>query len=718
MSDPVPILLAPDNPILSSKEDVLDWAPVAATFARRTLMLDAAKGLVVGVFGPWGSGKTSFINLARPEFHRLGVPVLDFNPWLFSGADQLVGRFFTELAAAMGENSNLKQIGSYLQKYGDVLSPAIVTMSALAGSPHAGNTLLAIVKSLLKRTEVPASAITSYNEVTAALAQRSKPIIVVLDDVDRLPIAEIRELFKLVRLTAHFPNLVYVVACDRVRVEAALEEDDSKLGGDYLEKIFQWSVNVPTAPRERVRRELMHSTRKALGNIDPPFTHRDWLDIETEIILPLVRNMRDVRRYSMAVRGAIDDLDTMVATIDILALEAVRLFMPRFFDELPRLVADLTVLPSWEGNRQRVDDIILEQMGDTEKSREDSRTRLENLIESVDRKHGMVARALIHRLFCGGRGKHDRQGSEWPSQQLRNGRVVHGSIFRVYFSRVADDDLTASINSKRAFERLHDRNALEEFMRSQDPDTWTKILLFLWSMFSSNFTREHVEPGLVVFWNLLPDMPRPASMFADEPLTVTRIVSESLLVRLLGSDDIVGLTTNILRQLESYSSKVGLVNQISGVEIQNGTLFSESEVRALENFLYDDIFSADAEALALERHPAQVLIFSAQHANPTRVPHVVHDSPKLTFALLWDCQTESSSMEFGSRAVDTKRGIHLQTLISIHGDERRLEASIRDLIETFPRIESWIISELGIESLEARQLLQLAKDEGLNDMLG
>ena len=150
-SKSTPIVLFPDNPISSSKEDVLDWVPLAETFARQTLKIDATRGLVVGVFGPWGSGKTSFINLARPDFHRADVPVLDFNPWLFSDADQLVGRFFTELSAVMGETSNLEQIGSYLQKYGDILSPAIVTISTLAGSSHAGKALIAVVKSLWKR---------------------------------------------------------------------------------------------------------------------------------------------------------------------------------------------------------------------------------------------------------------------------------------------------------------------------------------------------------------------------------------------------------------------------------------------------------------------------------------------------------------------------------------------------------------------------------------
>ena len=49
-----------------------------------------AQGLVVGILGPWGSGKTSFVNLVRHYLTSERVPVRDFNPWLFSGTEHLV----------------------------------------------------------------------------------------------------------------------------------------------------------------------------------------------------------------------------------------------------------------------------------------------------------------------------------------------------------------------------------------------------------------------------------------------------------------------------------------------------------------------------------------------------------------------------------------------------------------------------------------------------
>jgi predicted KAP-like P-loop ATPase len=80
--------------IRRAEQDSLGRSGVAESFARQVLALDVTEGVVVGVLGKWGSGKTSFVNLVRTEFARAGATILDFNPWMFSGAQQLVESLF------------------------------------------------------------------------------------------------------------------------------------------------------------------------------------------------------------------------------------------------------------------------------------------------------------------------------------------------------------------------------------------------------------------------------------------------------------------------------------------------------------------------------------------------------------------------------------------------------------------------------------------------
>lgn len=111
-----------DNPINGPAEDLLGRDAVAANFVEQILVLDRTQGLVVGVMGPWGSGKTSFLSLVRPRLEEVGIVLLRFNPWMFSGADQLVDAFFVELASQLKMRKGMADIGQLIEDYGEVFS--------------------------------------------------------------------------------------------------------------------------------------------------------------------------------------------------------------------------------------------------------------------------------------------------------------------------------------------------------------------------------------------------------------------------------------------------------------------------------------------------------------------------------------------------------------------------------------------------------------------
>src|SRR5262249_21766853 len=153
-----------------------------------------------------------------------------------------------------------------------------------------------------------------------------------LDDIDRLSTAEIRDIFKLVRLTASFPNIIYILAFDRIRVESALGADGIP-GRDYLEKILQVAIDLPAIPADVLNRQIFSAIDAALREIDNPgpLNQGVWVDVFMEIVRPLIRNMRDVRRYAAAIQGTVAALNGEIAPADVLALEAIRVFLPDVF---------------------------------------------------------------------------------------------------------------------------------------------------------------------------------------------------------------------------------------------------------------------------------------------------------------------------------------------------------------------------------------------------
>ncbi len=196
-------LLPADSPILQPSDDLLNRSSFVHTFVKQLATLDASSGFVVGVLGPWGSGKTSFLNLARKEFEQEGMLVLDFNPWMFSGADQLVESFFHEISAQLRLKPELHEVGQLIEAFGDVFAD-MGWLPVVGAWVERGRKLSSSVGKVLQHKKSGVTAM--RDKVSKALKKLDKPLIVVLDDIDRLSTPEIRDIFKLVRLTASFPT--------------------------------------------------------------------------------------------------------------------------------------------------------------------------------------------------------------------------------------------------------------------------------------------------------------------------------------------------------------------------------------------------------------------------------------------------------------------------------------------------------------------------------
>ena len=246
----------------------------------------------------------------------------------------------TPLSAQLKGFPGFSKVGKSLEDYGEIFS-GMSWLPLVGPWMERGRVATSILAKILQRRKEGVSG--RRVEVERALAALDKPLVVVVDDIDRLTTSEIRDIFKLVRLTANFPNVIYIVAFDRARVEGALAEQGIP-GRDYLEKILQLGIDLPVVPAHVLNDQIIRAVNDVLSGIDTVgrFDEDVWPDVFVEVIRPLLRNIRDVRRYSTAIHGTVRDLNGQVALVDVLALEAVRVFLPDLFRELHKTIEGLT----------------------------------------------------------------------------------------------------------------------------------------------------------------------------------------------------------------------------------------------------------------------------------------------------------------------------------------------------------------------------------------
>lgn len=658
------VSLPADNPIKDAAEDTLGRGGLAASFGDDVLALDVEEGLVVGVLGPWGSGKTSFVNLARGRFAHHGVPVIDFNPWMFSGTEQLVSAFFVELSAQLKLRPGLASVGESLEDYGESFS-GLGWLPLVGPWIERGRGATKLFARLLQRRKEGIGG--RREKLRAALLQLDRPIVVVLDDVDRLTTAEIREIFKLVRLTANFPQLIYLVAFDRERVERALTEDHMP-GREYLEKILQLAVDLPVVPDQVLLRQLLASIDNALSEIEDsgPFDEQLWPDVLMEILWPLIRNMRDIRRYVAAAYGTVRHLGGQVALVDVLALEAIRVFLPDAFGQLRRSIDGLTTTSSISyGGRGEPPHL---------------KQQVDGLVEA-SRNQRDVAVSLINRIFPAGSRHVDGShfGGNSQGRWLRERRLAHRDVLRLYLERVAGEEFLAFIDAEQAWARLGDREALEQFMRSIDLERAEDVIAQL-KVYEDEFSPDHVVPGVIVLLNLLPDLPeRQRGMFSlDTRMVVSRIVYR-LLKALPDAAIIEQAAREILPELHSLSSRLEVVSDVGHREGRGHKLVDEEVATDLERQWRAEVRSAHVAELVNEPELLHVLYVAKTEAEPPEPDLVVDPSPEMTLALLRAAKRETRSQSMGSRALRRSPRLAWDTLTEFYGSEEALRERIGEL---------------------------------------
>jgi len=81
-----------DSPITKPSQDRFGYAPLTERVAPIIVLDSKSPSVIAGVESPWGSGKTSFLNLTKRALEELNRDVLifEYRPWLYSTVDSLV----------------------------------------------------------------------------------------------------------------------------------------------------------------------------------------------------------------------------------------------------------------------------------------------------------------------------------------------------------------------------------------------------------------------------------------------------------------------------------------------------------------------------------------------------------------------------------------------------------------------------------------------------
>ena len=480
------------------------------------------------------------------------------------------------------------------------------------------------------------------DKLIKVLKEISKPITVILDDIDRLSSDELQSILKLVRVTGNFPNIVYVLSFDKNRVIKTLNDNNID-GRDYLEKIIQIPFDIPQVPKKLLQENLFSSLDKILGDVYLDKVR--WSNAYWNIIKPTIKNIRDIRRYTSSLSNIFKQLGAEIDVVDLLTIEAIRIFYPNKFKEIFELK-----------------DYILVRSNDDKR-----KDKLKNFIQDNE-----MYDYFLEILF-------DIDNINSNNEFLKNRRIAYSAFFDLYFEQVMSPEFINVKLSQKVWLAMQSEEDFKIALSAVPDDSLENVVNNLID-YEKDFTKEMALATIPTLYKCLPRVPEKEGGFFDFGADM---IWRSLVYRLLRNipdGDKIETITQLFDSCDLYGKFdiIKIVGHFHG-------LASKTEEEKLEEIFLSDISVATIKELSESYNLSRILYFS--FLKGTRISNDRLSSHEVLLSLLKSSISEVKSQRGSDPTIYREKTLHWDNLVKIYGDETKLVKLIEEIANNQEIIE-------------------------------
>lgn len=377
-----------DEPINQFEEDLVGRKRFSAALKEHIYNLSFINSFVIALYGRWGEGKTSVLNLLKKELLKeQKILVYEFDPWFFGDENAIIGNFYRGLEDLLQENYFIpRKIKRHLTFYPEILIKGFVGFSINFHKKDSED----------RPTEIK-------KEIERFISAIDKRVLVVIDNIDRLQKDEVLAVFRLVKLTSQMKNMVFLLSFDPSRVAETIQ-DTERDPHDYIEKIVQLPIHLPMTEQRKVDRFLLFSYPDVgyKSEIDKLFDRlgidgkrrKDFDDAFVKIynseLKQLFSTFRAAKRYLNSIIFRLPFVEHEVNLYDFFLVEILQTFFPAIY-------ADLKNSPWYYASHWSFEFALSPLSYDEKKRREEIKQHLDHLLK--DEKEKSLVISILEDIF-------------------------------------------------------------------------------------------------------------------------------------------------------------------------------------------------------------------------------------------------------------------------------------------------------------------------------
>ena len=333
-------MIVPDKPIENPEEDLFGFIDAAKKNARVLLRyIEQAKanndssGIVIGIEGNWGSGKTSYVNLiikyVTEDKYRT---IAGLDKYSKPACYTMAKMSYVTMENMWQEYSTI--LKNYYSIYG-ILDKYLQKLNLTNPNKN-----FARIKNLLSSIKLNIGGLGNFDfkqlvsgvslsideqkeEICNVIKKSCKWLIIVIDEIDRMSPDEVLQVLQFVKYVADFPQIIYILPYDTRAIKKILDHRD--LEYEYIEKIMNMQISIPAKKQSDLSNKILASIKNNIKH-DREVTSEQFFMYIDEYIAPIVKTPRNCNSLSNSFYLNYLYIGDDCYLNDLLAITAIKLF--------------------------------------------------------------------------------------------------------------------------------------------------------------------------------------------------------------------------------------------------------------------------------------------------------------------------------------------------------------------------------------------------------
>jgi hypothetical protein len=359
-----------NSPINNFEEDLFNFKHYAEK-VKKIIQLNSSntEPITIGIYGKWGEGKTSFLNLLKHKIEHFDKDengkeylIYDFNPWRYSNEDEMLFDFFDGIAKKfyVNKETSIQEVGKFISKYSKYLKA--IKISATVGIPKLFNKKVEF--DVNKVFEALGEDLTGEkisldffkDKINETIKKANFKVVVFIDDIDRLDKNEIYTILKLIKLNANFNNFIFVITLDSEHVAKAIKDrygNDDEDGKLFLEKIINIPIHLPKIEEEDLKfyfEKKLDDVAKKLGLKQEK--EEEIRSIKQDLQLNLFKSPREIIRVLNSFFIGAFGFENEINLRDLFWIEFLKIKDENLYDEIKKYSRSSELQVFFEGQSE------------------------------------------------------------------------------------------------------------------------------------------------------------------------------------------------------------------------------------------------------------------------------------------------------------------------------------------------------------------------------